>query len=254
MDRELRVAVEAAKTAGRILIRGFRKDFKVKRKSRNELVTSLDIECEREIVSIIQRAFPEHGVLSEEKGFDEKQSDSIWLIDPLDGTHNFVFGIPIFGVSIAFAVKGQVQCGVILLPAFNELFTAERGRGAFLNGSRIRVSTRSPRDSVVNFCSLFLQHHEKTRALQSIKSKVLNVRLLGSSAFNLASIATGRMDALIEFDDKPTDFAAGWLLVEEAGGKFSRIDGADSSLWDSSYLASNRVLHDWLVDVLRGLK
>lgn len=255
MSKQLNTAIRAAEAAGKILMQNFGKGTTAKRKSKKEFVTPIDLKCEKKILSILQKDFSDYDVWSEEMGSqDNKSEDYRWIVDPLDGTHNFFYGIPIFGVSIALEKRGKIQCGVIFLPYFKELFTAERGRGAFLNGKRIRVSNRKVGDSIVSFCTHFLDKKGILNKFAMVNSRVFSIRSFGSTAFTLSSIAAGRIDAVIEFFDKPGDFAAGWLLVEEAGGKFTRSDGRKFSVKYSDYIASSGIFHSELVKIIGGKK
>jgi len=253
-SKELKVAIRAAKAAGKILMKNYGKHVPARRKSAHELVTPVDIACEKKIISIIKRNFPTHKIWSEEIGSIKGKSDYRWIIDPLDGTHNFFLGLPLFGVSIALAKNGIIQCGVILMPVFKELFYTEKGKGAFLNGKRIHVSKRKLKDSAVNFCQHFHDSNKRMLALKSIAFNVLAVRRFGAATFNLSSLAAGRIDGLIEFQEKLGDFAAGWLLIEEAGGKFTTLGGKKFSLKHNSYIASSNVFHKRLVKAMEGVK
>lgn len=250
-SKELRVAIEAARAGGKILMNNFEKQVTAKHKSARELVTAVDIESENKILSILKRDFPDYSVWAEESGQEDNESDYRWIIDPLDGTHNYFFGIPLFGVSIALAKDGKSELGAILLPVFNELFTVERGKGAFLNGKPINVSKRQASESVVNICSSLLQLENKVELLNKVKDLVFNTRFLGSAVVQLSGIACGRIDALIEGNEKLGDYAVGHLLVEEAGGKVSKFDGSSFIPGAPSYLASSGVFHDELVKIMR---
>ncbi len=254
MSKELNVAIEAAREAGKILLKNFGNPITAKHKTAGELVTAIDIESEKKILSILQRDFPDYSVWAEESGQEDNESDYRWIIDPLDGTHNYFFGLPLFGVSIALAKKGKSELGAILLPVFNELFTVERGRGAFLNGKPIRVSKRQASESVVNICSSLLRLENSVELLNRVKALVFNTRFFGSAVFQLSGIACGRIDAVIEGNEKLGDYAVGHLLVEEAGGKVSNFDGGPFTLRGPSYLASSGVFHDELVEIMRGMK
>jgi myo-inositol-1(or 4)-monophosphatase len=254
VGKELDTAIEAVRGAGKILKQNFGQGTTARKKSAGELVTPVDIECEKKIVSILQRDFPDYNVWSEEMGAVENESDCRWVVDPLDGTHNFVFGIPVFGVSIALEKRGRVHCGAIFLPLLNELFTAERGKGAFLNGSRIRVSKRKMGDALVDLWPRFLESPSVMERFARISAGAFKVRLLASASSTLASIAAGRIDAALAFNSKQGDFAAGWLLVEEAGGKLTRVNGSKFSIRDSAYIASSGVFHKELVEIMGGEK
>lgn len=253
-SRELDVAIRAAKAAGKILMSNFRTGVKAKTKFAKELVTPIDLLSEKTIVSILEKEFPDYSFLAEEKGSRDSGSEFTWVIDPIDGTHNFFFGLPMFAVSIGLQKGNEMQCGVILLPVFDELYTAERGKGAFLNGKKIHVSKRPMEEAITNICGHVWTDYKKLDALKGLIPQVFNSRVLGSACFVLANIAAGNLDATVEFNDKPWDFAAGWLLVEEAGGKFTDFEGQKMSFDKGAYLASNGVFHEKLVKAMEALK
>jgi len=253
MSKELETAIEAAKAAGKILLESYGKQISAERKFTKELVTPLDLQCEKNILSILQRDFPSYSVWSEENGSVEKDSDYCWIVDPLDGTHNFFFGLPIFGVSIALAKKGSIQCGVIWLPVLKELYTAEREKGSFLNGKKISVSKRPIKDAAVNFCERFFESDKRIQAFKQVAEMTLGLRHFGAASFALPALASGRIDAVLEFNEKPGDFAAGWLMIEEAGGKITTFDGKKMSLEKDSYIASSGVFHKKLLEILSDL-
>jgi myo-inositol-1(or 4)-monophosphatase len=253
MSKELDVVVEAAKEAGKILLKNFGKPITAKYKTEIELVTEIDVECEKKILSILKRDFPDYSVWAEESGQENNDSDYRWIIDPLDGTHNYFYGLPLFGVSIALAKKDKSELGAILLPISNELFTVERGKGAFLNGKPIKVSKRQPSESLVNICSSLLYSKEGGEMLKGLKDFVFSTRALESAVIHLSGVACGRIDALIEGNEKLGDYGVGHLLVEEAGGRVSNFDGTDFSWGNPRYLASSGVFHDKLVELMRDL-
>ncbi len=252
MSKELQVAVKAAEAAAQILRRDFNKAITPAKKSAKELVTKFDVESEKKIISILQKEFPDYSILAEESGSVQKESDFRWIIDPLDGTHNFVWGIPIFGVSIALEKAGVIQCGVIVLPLLEEVYTVERDKGAFLNGKRVAVSSRKMEEAAINICCHLWEEPERANLEKELSSMVFDTRVLGSSNFALAKVASGGIDATIEFHDRPSDFAAGWLLVEEAGGRLTTFEGEKMSFSEIKYIASSGVFHDKLVKVMGG--
>tara|TARA_Y100000310_G_scaffold342623_1_gene446629 strand:+ start:7736 stop:8512 length:777 start_codon:yes stop_codon:yes gene_type:complete len=253
MSAELNAMIEAAKAAGQIQMQNFGKGISAKHKSPGELVTSVDIDCEKKILSILQRDFANYNIWSEEMGEQDNESDYRWIIDPLDGTHNFFFGIPIFGVCIALEKKGKIESGAILLPVLNQLFTVERGKGAFKNEEKMSVSNRKANESMINLCRGVIKQPDGYEKFSAIRAKVFNTRTFGAASFSLPYLASGVIDAILEFDEKPGDFAAGWLMIEEAGGKFTKIDGSEFVMDDSpaqSYFASNGIFHNEIIEVL----
>ena len=251
MSDLLTVAIHAAREAGAFLHSHFRASLTVETKEDRSLVTNVDHEAERMIVERIEASFPGHDVLAEERGRTSKGSDHCWIIDPMDGTHNYIRGLHAYGVSIGVR-KGTSFCaGVIYMPETDELYAAERGSGAFRNGNRIHVSARRTLEGgAVGFDSeLRLDTERKLEALGRLCPRIFSIRLIGSAARNLSHVAEGALDGLIEFSDKLWDFAAGIVLVEEAGGRVTRHDGTPLDAVDTAYIASNGLIHEALQEV-----
>ncbi|MEA3485686.1 MAG: inositol monophosphatase [Candidatus Aerophobetes bacterium] len=251
----MKIALEAAEEAGEILLKNFGKikEISLKRDaSLVSLVTNVDLESEEKITQIIRNSFPEHDILSEERIKINNHSPYKWIIDPLDGTHNYIRGIPFFGICIALASRGEVVMSVVNLPYFNQMFTAEKGKGAYSNGEGIKVSGRSLNEVTMVYDSTFsLDKKNMLDQLDKLTGKVFNLRMFGSSAQNLSLLAKGSVDLYIEHSDKPWDFAAGALIVEEAGGRVTDFNGNKWTLDPGKYIASNRKIHE---EVLRILK
>ena len=247
-----KIAVKAAKEAGKILLDNFRKPLKVKNKKDKSLVTEIDLAAERKIVELIKEKYPQDNILSEENEFQTFKSDFRWIIDPLDGTHNYIHSIEIFGTSIALEFKGRMILGVIYLPLIDKLYLAEKDKGAYLNGRRMKVSQRKLENSTMVYDSS-IRYHKKPilGTLEKIVDKVFNIRMLGSSVYHLSYIAEGKIDLDIEFNDKLWDFAAGLLLIEEAGGKATDFQGKKWNSKTKGYIASNGIIHQ---DVLKIIK
>jgi len=254
----LEIAVKAAKEAGNILLDNFGKVKKIETKKQNNilsLVSNVDIEAERKIYQVIREAYPEHDILSEEKVRVSKNSDYKWIIDPLDGTHNYIRDIPFFGICIALAYRGEVLLGVIHLPYFNEMFTAEKGKGAYLNKEKIKVSKRALKENVLIYDSdLRLDKSIMFDSLNRLVGKVFVVRMFGSSAQNLSFLARGCVDLVIEYHDNPWDFSAGALLVEEAGGRVTSFEGDKWKPEIGKYIASNGKVHNEVLKIVRREK
>ena len=226
----------------------------VETKDDRSLVSDVDREAEALIRGRIAAAFPSHGILGEEGGGSCRGAGTTWVIDPLDGTHNYLRGIPLFGVSIGVVQNGEFVAGVIDIPAEGLQYAAERGSGAWRNGERIRVSERAdPATWSVGFDSeLRGRFPRKARVLEELGRSVFNVRMFGSSARSLSLVAEGALDGLVEFFDQPWDFAAGVVLVREAGGRFTGFDGAPPPCAPAAYVAGNPAAHRWLLDAGRG--
>lgn len=253
-SKELGVAIKAAKEAGKILMKNFGTGFTARKKSADEFVTEVDFASERRIISLLAEAFPDYPVLAEESGFSGKKGSCRWIVDPLDGTHNFFFGIPVFGVSIAFEKDGIIQCGVLALPFVGELYSAEKGKGAFLNGNPIKVSERTLNEARVNLCAGMWKRVNNFEKVKELTQNISSASVLGSSVFALVKLASGAIDATVEFNDKLWDFAAGWLLVEEAGGRLTAFDGSRMSFEKTRYIASNGVFHKQLAEIMGAIE
>ena len=248
------LAIAAAKEAGRILIENFGKIERVDTKAVKELVSNVDIAAEKKIIEVIKSKYPDHGILCEESAEEITDSDYKWIIDPLDGTHNYIYGINIFGTSIALEYKGEIVLGVINMPFASELYCAEKGKGAYLNGEPISVSERTMEEALVIFDSTLDELHgekaDKIGFLAVLVDKIFGLRMTGSAVRNLAHVANGSVDMVVEYSDKPWDFAAGGLLIEEAGGKMTTLHGDKWSPYVQGYLGSNGKFHDEIVQLL----
>ncbi len=217
----------------------------------NNLVTEVDKKSEVAIIEVIRSNFPDHHILSEEAGDLATASDYKWIIDPIDGTVNFAHGIPICCVSIGLEFEGKVQMGVVFNPFMNELFFAERGKGAFLNNKPIKVSSKQDLESaclVTGFPYRWAKvDTDPIPVFEKFIRKGLPVRRLGSAAIDLCWVACGRFDAFWEYNLNPWDIAAGYLIVEEAGGRISNFKGAAYSVYDKETLATNNFLHEQML-------
>jgi myo-inositol-1(or 4)-monophosphatase len=251
----LSTAVRAALAAGRVHRRYFRQNPEIQKKGPIDLVTAADLEAEREFRALVTREWPAHEVLGEE------QADSApararcrWIIDPLDGTTNFAHGLALFCVSIALEVDGRVELAVVYDPIGEELFAAERGHGARLNGLPISVSSRGPLvDGLL--CTGFPYSIREGRGSQvevfaAFLGRARAVRRLGSAALDLCYVAAGRFDAFWEEQLHAWDIAAGALIVEEAGGRVTRYDNSPVDLFRGQIVASNGRIHDEVLQVI----
>lgn len=257
----IQLATEAALEAGRFLKMSVGKIKQIERKQGQELnlVTEIDKKSEEMIIRKIKQRYPHHDFLAEESGSHEKQSDYKWVIDPLDGTTNFTHGFPIFCVSIALEVKGEAVLGVVYDPNADELYSAEKGKGATLNGKPIhvsRVSTLIESMLVTGFPYTVRDNPEEIiRHFGSFLVEAQAIRRLGSAALDLCYVAAGRLDGFWEASLNPWDMAAGVLIAEEAGGKFTDFRGFPTSIYDKQLLVSNGLIHEHMVKVLgKGMK
>ena len=255
LQRYAAAASRAALSAGALLAKhiGRPKTVATKR-SAIDLVTEIDRASERIIQTMLRAAAPTFGFLGEERGHTLPDAQTRWIVDPLDGTNNFVHGLPIFGVSIGLEHRGTMVVGVIYDPMRRELFTAVKGGGAFLNGKRIRVSPmRQLSRSLLatGFSSSFLTRDEPYMSwFKALQRASHGVRRIGSTVYCLAAVAAGRLEGFYERDLWPWDIAAGMLLVEEAGGRITNVDGRPVTLERGNLVASNRRIHR---DLLRTL-
>ena len=202
----------------------------VERKARHDYVSGVDRACEAEIVRQIKRYYPDHAFLCEESGaFGD--NEAVWIIDPLDGTSNYLHGLPHFAVSIAQQIKGRTQHAVVFDPMRDELFNASRGSGAYLNNKRMRVSARNGLDGAILATAFPFRQRQQLQAygrvFQSVFAKVEDIRRAGTASLDLTWVAAGRMDGYFEIGLKPWDVAAGALLVREAGGVVLDFEGTD---------------------------
>lgn len=245
-----------ARAAGSILRSGLGRELEIEHKGEIDLVTEMDHRSEDYLIGQVRTHFPEHAILSEEAGSLAGRAGDCWYIDPLDGTMNYAHGVPIFAVSIAYAHEGQIQLGVVYDPMQDECFSAERGRGAWLNGQPIRVGTQAVLDQA--FLVTGFPYDVRQTTFNNIELfgrmmlRAQSVRRLGSAALDLGYIAAGRFDGYWEIRLKPWDLAAGALIVEEAGGIVTAFDGSPDYLKSPfGIVAANRVLQPILVGALQ---
>ncbi|MCJ7515202.1 MAG: inositol monophosphatase [Dehalococcoidia bacterium] len=241
----LEVASTAARKAGEILLAHFGSVKKVKRKSQGNLVTEADILSEKLIINFLKKEYPDFGILSEESHSSTAINGYTWVVDPLDGTNNYTYGIPLFCVNIALVRDDDILLGVTYDPVSRELFQVEKGKGAHLNGSPIRVSTvGSLQESLVGL-DLGYSHERGRQMLNTVNrlwGQVHCVRLMGSSSLGLAYVACGRVSLYFHRYLFPWDIASGLLLVREAGGEVVDWQGRQAQLRDTELVASNPIL------------
>jgi myo-inositol-1(or 4)-monophosphatase len=254
----LNFAIQTARDAGQILADRFGRAIQITHKGDIDIVTEADLAAERLIVERIRSYYPRHAILAEESGdvqaIDNQQSEHKWIIDPLDGTTNYAHGYPCFCVSIALEHHGKIVLGVIYDPTRDEVFAAERGEGATLNGRSICVSEIDDLNRAM-LCTGFpydvRDRGDFARHFTGFIMSAQAVRRDGSAALDLAYVACGRFDGFWEEGLNPWDVAAGVLLVEEAGGRTSRYDGSPFDIYTPPIATSNGLLHEAMLRVLR---
>jgi myo-inositol-1(or 4)-monophosphatase len=253
-DRLLRLAIAAAREAGRIQMVHYGRKHAIEYKGEIDPVTEVDKLCETAIVKMVSDTFPDHDILSEETLYKEKGSSWRWIIDPIDGTTNYIHEYPCFCVSIGLEMEGELELGVVYNPLLVELFQAERGEGAFLNGNRITVSRTEHLDGSF-LCTGFpydVRDHSDfyLKYFKAFMTRSFALRRPGSAVLDLCYVAAGRFDGFWEMKLHPWDVAAASLIVTEAGGKVTDFRGRPCSIYCDEILASNGLIHDQMLGVM----
>ncbi len=254
LDDALKFAVATARESGALLRDYYRNGVTVKYKGEIDLITEADHASEALILNRIRSTYPACAILSEESGASANSSPYMWIADPLDGTTNFAHGLPIFSVTLALVVDDVIEVGVTYNPIYDELYTAQRGQGAYLNGERLHVSSAATLDRALLVTGFPYDRrtnpNNNIRQFTDFSLRAQGVLRLGSAALDLGAIAAGRLDGYWEFKINPWDIAAGCLLVAEAGGRVSAVDGRPLNLYARNVVASNGPLHDEMLAVL----
>ncbi len=242
----INIAENAARTAGSMILKASERMDKVKiiEKGINDFTTNIDQSAEQTIIQIIQTAYPNHSILAEESGEStQNNSESVWIIDPIDGTTNFMRGVPHYAVSIAYQYRGKIEHGVIYDPVRDELFSASRGRGAKLNNTRLRVSKCERLENALigtGFPVKFADDYPfYLNLFNSVFLKTATIRRAGAASLDLAYVAAGRFDGFFEMKLSVWDFAAGVLLIKEAGGLVSDFEGSENYFSSGNIIAGN---------------
>mgnify|MGYP001609910702 CR=1 FL=1 len=255
IKKEKQIAVLAAKTVSKTLLKYFEKKNDVKVKANYSLVGQADLEANEIIVSILKKNFPSHSMITEEAAPSMKKSDFTWHIDPLDGTHNFLYGLPFWGTSIALAYKNEAVLGVIYLPIFDMMITAEKGKGAYINGKRISTENkRAFKKMLLFFEFTYKGRGKKVNFLKQFIGQRVDLRNFGCAVYHLMLVAVGKADGYMIFYTNSWDIAAGFLIVEEAGGKVTDFKGKKWSLEGRQFVASNGKVHNELLRYTTGYK
>lgn len=242
----------AAKQAGQYLINNFGKIDRIEIKGDRNLATDIDKKAEQIIVDRIKTEFPTHGIFAEESGKEKINTEYTWIIDPLDGTHNYIHNIEIFGVSLGVIHKGDFIVGIVYLPCQKELYIGEKGNGAYKNGEKISVSTTEKlKECSISFDSSIRYSPDlMLKALNKLSKNVFNIRMFGSSARFLTYLAEGKIDLAVEFNDQPWDYAGSVSIIQEAGGKITTLKGKKLSYETVGYIASNGLVHDKVEEII----
>ena len=253
----LNIAVRAARRAGSIINRATLDGaaLQVRSKRANDFVTRVDGAAEEAVIDIVRKAYPEHGFIAEESGESTPDAEYLWIIDPLDGTTNFIHGFPQYAVSIAVQRRGTLEHAVVYDPTKNELFTASKGRGAFLNDRRIRVSKCLKLDDALVGTGFPFKELGRLelymKQLQVFMSKSSGVRRAGAAALDLAYVACGRLDAFWELGLAPWDMAAGALLIQEAGGLVADMTGEQDFMSTGDVVAATPKIFPAVLEAMR---
>jgi len=254
MDKLKRVALKASIEAGAILKRNYGRVHSVGHKGEIDLITEVDLRSEKEIIKVIRKEYPDHDILAEEGDGWNRDAEYKWLIDPLDGTTNYAHGFPCFAISIALEKRGEIILGIVYDPLREELFSAQKGKGSYLNKKKISVSkTNQLSDSLLATGFPYDVHQNPENNLNHFSNFTLRaqgIRRAGSAALDLCYVASGRLDGFWEMRLKPWDVSAGSLIVTEAGGKVTDFKGRPFSIYADEILATNGRIHGEMVRVL----
>lgn len=258
MDKKIakKVLIEASKNAGKVLMKNLGKVENATLKNRSDLVTKVDLESEKLIVSLIKKEFPSHHILTEESGFLKGKSKYTWVIDPIDGTINYYYGMSPFRIGIGLLEDGKPILTAIYNPIKSDLYFAEKGKGATLNGKRITVSSNYDLNNAVVMTHMSSKKEARMRTilfLETIFKKVMHMRVFGSGLSALSYIANGKFDVFFNVNTNPWDILPGSLLVEEAGGVVTDIYGGKISIESNSILATNGKVHNDMLKLLEGI-
>ncbi len=256
MQPLLNIAISAARQAGDIIVRHLEQidRIKITVKNQDEFFSEVDIKAEQAIINAIHKAYPDHGIIAEEGGSQQEDAESVWIIDPLDGTNNYLHGFPFYAVSIALRVKNRIEHAVVYDPLRHECFSASRGRGARLNDRRLRVSKQTQLSAAMLASGFPVRNTTRAErylpTLAALSGKCAGVRCTGSAALNLAYVASGRLDGSWQFGLRPWDIAAGCLLVQEAGGLVSDLAGGEDYLNQGDIIAGTPKVFKALLQTL----
>ena len=251
-NQELDVGIKAANKAGEILKENFGKNYRVIRKSPKEMVSVVDMQAQKAILEILESNFPNYGIITEEKTSVIDKNGKNWIIDPMDGTHNYIAGLPFSGVSIGLAEGDDFLLGVILFPMEDRLYYAVKGEGAHLNHEPIEVSPSAELSkSMVSFDNQFHLNKKSFDYYKKLTERAFTTRILGTATNDLCMTAEGKLGGRIWVNTKICDIAAGIVIVTEAGGKITNFDGTACTLESKQVVASNGRIHEELLEVVK---
>ncbi|MCP5050251.1 MAG: inositol monophosphatase [bacterium] len=248
---ELQQAIEAAKRGGDVLKENFCQKYRIIRKSPKEMVSIVDMKSQEAILEVLEDQFPGYGIITEEKSNTVDPGRKNWIIDPLDGTHNFISGLPFSGVSIGLVEGDEFQLGVIFFPMEERLYYAVRGEGAYLNDEKIKVTPNAELSkSMVCFDNQFHLNEKSLEYYKRLTERAFTTRILGTATNDMCMTADGTIGGRIWVNTKTCDIAAGIVIVSEAGGKVSNFDGSPCTIDSRQVIASNGAIHNELMAIV----
>ncbi len=251
MNNELSYAIDAAKQAGEILKTHFKKKYRIIRKSPKEMVSIVDMQSQKAILEILEPQFPDYGIITEEKSSQVDPNGRNWVIDPLDGTHNFITGLPFSGISIGLMQGNSFELGVIFFPMEDRLYHALKGEGACLNGEPIQTAPSDQLSkSIISFDNQFHLNKKSMEYYKKLTEQAFTTRILGTATNDLCMTADGTLGGRIWVNTKLCDIAAGIVIVTEAGGKVTNFDGSPCTAESKQVVASNGLIHAELLKIL----
>ena len=253
LDGELKVAKKVAIELGKIQMNSFRKKLRIIRKTQKDFVSNIDMECQERAFKILNSEF-NYDILSEEKRDNHKsKSDFYWVLDPIDGTHNYISGLPFFGSSIGLMHKKKFVLGVVFLPYFNELYHAKKGSGAYLNNEKINVSSNVTLEkSMVMYDNQFHLDSNSFDFYKNLVNNTFTTRISGSAVYDSCLVASGRIDARIFNNTKSFDIAASVAIISEAGGNVTDFDGDKIDIDAKKVIISNGLVHDQILNLQKA--
>lgn len=252
-DKELEKAIEAAQQAGEILKKNFGQSYRVIRKSPREMVSVVDMQSQKAILGVLEAEYPQYGIITEEKSSEMNADGKNWIIDPLDGTHNYIAGLPFSGVSIGLARGNEFLLGVIFFPMEDRLYYAVKGEGAFLNHQPIEVSPITELSkSMVSFDNQFHLNKHSFEYYKKLTERAFTTRILGTATNDLCMTAEGKLGGRIWVNTKICDIAAGIVIVTEAGGNVTNFDGTACTLESKQVVAGSGSIHKELIEIVGG--